>query len=75
MSKRIKDLLKHGAGKLRTKGPHTGGERLWQSFEWETFILAWKRSGVYPEPHDLEVAIGLRFRDLAGGLPFANVRL
>jgi len=75
LHKRISDLLKHAAGQTSTSGPHKGGERLWQCVGWESFTLAWKGTGPYPEPHDLEVAIGRRFERLAGQLPFANVRL
>ena len=75
LHKRISDLLKHAAGQTSTSGPHKGGERLWQCVGWESFKLAWKGTGPYPEPHDLEVAIGRRFERLAGQLPFANVRL
>jgi hypothetical protein len=41
----------------------------------QQFVLAWKATEPYPEPHNLEVAIGLRFALLAGRLPFANERL
>jgi hypothetical protein len=75
LHKRIDDLLKHGGGKISASGPHKGGERLWQCIGWDVFTLAWKACGPYPEPHDLEVAIGERFLRLAGQLPFANVRL
>lgn len=75
LRKRIGDLLKHGAGKLSSSGPHKGGERVWQCAGWQQFVLAWKATGPYPEPHNLEVAIGLRFALLAGRLPFANERL
>jgi hypothetical protein len=37
--------------------------------------IATGRPTPYPEPHDLEVAIGERFLRLTGQLPFANVRL
>ena len=75
LHKRIDDLLKHGGGKITASGPHKGGERLWQCVGWEDFTLAWKTCGPYPEPHDLEVAIGERYLRLTGQLPFANVRL
>ncbi len=75
LARRLNDLLRHGAGRITTKGPHKGGENLWQCRGWETFTLAWKQTGGYPEPHTLEVAIGERFVKLAGGLPFANARL
>jgi hypothetical protein len=75
LHKRLRDLLKHGAGMLSANGPHKGGERLWQCVGWEDFSLAWAATGPYPEPHELEVAIGERFVALAGALPFANVRL
>lgn len=75
LSKRLSDLLKHGAGQISTSGPHKGRERLWQCVGWEAFTLAWKKCGPYPEPHDFEVAIGRRFEKLTGQLPFANVRL
>jgi len=74
LHKRIGDL-EHGAGQISTSGPHKGGERLWQCIGWETFTLAWKQTGPYPEPHNVEVAIGQRFYVLAEELPFANVRL
>jgi hypothetical protein len=75
LRKRVGDLLKHGGGQITDRGPHKGGERLWQCRGWDDFPLAWRRCGDFPEPHDLEVAIGRRFERLAGGLPFANVRL
>lgn len=75
LSKRISDLLKHGGGRISSNGPHKGGERLWQCVGWENFTLAWRTCGPYPEPHELEVAIGQRFQRLTGQLPFANVRL
>ncbi len=75
LRKRLGDLLNHGAGLITASGPHKGGERLWQCVGWESFTLAWKATGPYPAPHDLEVAIRMRFAELAGGLPFANVRL
>jgi len=75
LHKRLSDLLKHGGGNITASGPHKGGERLWQCAGWEDFTLAWKTSGPYPEPHDLEVAIGERFLRLTGQLPLANVRL
>jgi hypothetical protein len=75
LQSRIDDLLKHGGGRISSNGPHKGGERLWQCVGWDVFTLAWKTSGPFPEPHDLEVAIGKRFIRLTGHLPFANVRL
>ena len=72
---RIGDLLKHGAGQISASGPHKGGERIWQCVGWDSFTLAWKPTGPYPEPHNLEVAIGQRFERLTEHLPFANVRL
>ncbi len=75
LSKRLRDLLRHGAGLISTTGPHKGGERLWQCVGWESFELAWMPTDPYPEPHECEVAIGERFLELTGALPFANVRL
>lgn len=75
LHKRIKDLLRHGAGHIADRGPHKGGERVWQCRGWKAFRLAWKATSGYPEPHCLEVAIGRRFAELAGKLPFANERL
>jgi len=75
LHKRIKDLLRHGAGRTTDRGPHKGGERLWQCRGWQQFRVAWKVTGGYPEPHCFEVAIGCRFAELAGKLPFANERL
>jgi hypothetical protein len=75
LGKRIGDLLRHGSGQVSSSGPHKGGERLWQCADWEDFQLAWKPTGPYPQPHDLEVAIGERFLRLTGQLPFCNARL
>jgi hypothetical protein len=60
---------------ISASGPHKGGERLWQCSGWENFVSAWLPTGPYPEPHDWEVAIGERFLELTGALPFANVRI
>jgi len=38
---RLDDLLKHGAGEISDRGPHKGGERIWQCRGWESFTLAW----------------------------------
>jgi hypothetical protein len=75
LHKRIRDLLRHGAGAINASGPHKGGERIWQCVGWDSFTLAWKPTGAYPEPHNLEVAIGRRFEVLTGQLTFANLRL
>jgi hypothetical protein len=75
LRKRLEDLLKHGAGSITSSGPHKGGERIWQCVGWEKFTLAWRPTGPYPEPHNLEVAIGNRFVELTGSYPFANEQL
>jgi len=71
----MSDLLRHGAGRVSANGAHAGGERVWQCKDWEDFQLAWKTTEEHPSPHELEVAIGRRFEEMTGKLPFANVRL
>lgn len=69
---RLTDLIRHGNGKTSERGPHKGGEILWQLGGVENFRLWILPTEGPPIPRQLEKGILVRFRELAGMLPFAN---
>lgn len=72
LQKRLTDLKKHGSGKITDRGPHKGGEILWQLKQYESFSLWVLPTGGPPTPRDMENTILHSFYNMVGGLPFAN---
>ena len=73
LRKRLGDLLDHCAGKTSKKGPHKGGEIIWQFAAYDSSLLRAMPTGSPPEPRDTERRLLAEFRELHGALPFANV--
>ncbi len=69
---RLNDLLNHGNGKVTDRGPHKGGEILWQLLDYEDFSLWILPTDGPPMPRDMEHEILTEFHRLTGKLPFAN---
>jgi hypothetical protein len=72
LKERITDLLKHGRGKTTDRGPHKGGEILWQLEGYERFELWILPTEDPPIPRNTERALIKSFEDATGRLPFAN---
>jgi len=72
LSKRLNDLLRHGNGKTTKRGPHKGGEILWQLKNYENFhIWILPVHGGF-SPRDMETTLLIKFKRKMGKLPFAN---
>ncbi len=69
---RIRDLVRHSAGKTTDRGPHQGGEIVWQLDGYEDFVIAWVPTDGPPEPRSLEAGLIAAFEAARGQLPFAN---
>ncbi|MGV2287838.1 hypothetical protein AAHK20_03930 [Trinickia sp. YCB016] len=72
LRKRLGDLLDHCAGKTSKKGPHKGGEIIWQFAAYDSLLLRAMPTGSPPEPRDTARRLLAEFRELHGALPFAN---
>ena len=72
LRKRLSDLLCHGRGKTSDRGPHKGGEILWQLVGYDEFEIWVQPTGLPPEPRDEEMRLLQSFYDEHGSLPFAN---
>lgn len=75
LAERLDDLLRHSSGKTSTRGPHSGGEILWQlSGSDDLSIWAISTDGP-PAPKTLETALLRTFKKVKRKLPFANRQL
>lgn len=72
LRKRLKDLLRHAAGETTDRGPHRGGEILWQLAGYERFTIMAMATEEPPAPRTLEQKLLARFRERHGALPFGN---
>lgn len=75
LKKRLNDLLRHGNGKITDRGPHKGGEILWQLLDYKDFTLWVLPTNGPPVPRDYENQILQKFCEKMGKLPFANRQL
>jgi hypothetical protein len=75
LRKRLNDLIRHGCGKTTDRGPHRGGEILWQLANYESFILEVIPTGDPPVPRQLERNLLAAFVRNHGQLPFSNRQL
>jgi len=69
---RLRQLIRHGQGHTTDRGPHKGGEILWQLEGFESFTLWVMPTGDPPEPRETEKRLLLSFERQTGKLPFAN---
>ncbi len=72
LRKRLSDLLRHGRGNTTDRGPHRGGEIMWQLFGYEQFEIWAKPTGDPPIPRQLEKELLADFVNRYSKLPFAN---
>ena len=72
LRQRLTDLKKHGFGNITDRGPHKGGEIMWQLNEYKIFSLLILPTEGPPTPRNLENKILHAFYDKMGKLPFAN---
>jgi hypothetical protein len=69
---RLGDLLEHGRGHTTDRGPHKGGEILWQLKGYEDFTLWARQTAGPPAPRQYEENLIRGFVGQTGKLPFAN---
>lgn len=72
LRKRLSDLIRHGKGLTTERGPHKGGEILWQLKGYEEFSIWVKPTGNPPRPRETELELLNQFFAATGKLPFAN---
>lgn len=72
LRQRLKDLLRHGSGDTTERGPHRGGESLWQLAGYDRFNVLVLTTGLPPEPKTVEETLLEKFRKRFGALPFGN---
>lgn len=75
LAERLDDLLRHANGKTYTRGPHSGGEILWQLSDYDDFTIWALPTDGPPAPRTLETALLRTFKKVEGKLPFANRQL
>ncbi|RJP63345.1 MAG: hypothetical protein C4543_00640 [Ignavibacteriales bacterium] len=72
LKKRINDLIKHANGATSDRGPHKGGEIIWQLNGFEEFKVWIYPTGLPPEPRIIEEKLIRRFFNQTSKLPFGN---
>ncbi len=74
LRERIADLARHAAGRTTPKGPHCGGEIVWQLGGYQSFRVFAAPTADPPAPRDAELALLDTFIKAHGRLPFGNRR-
>lgn len=73
LRKRLNDLIRHASGRTSDRGPHKGGEIIWQLRNYESFAITAAATDGPPVPRQMETALLDQFMSAHGGsLPFAN---
>ncbi len=72
LKKRLRSLIRHGSGHTTDRGPHKGGEILWQLVGYEGFGVWIYPTDPPPAPRDSERELLKSFYCQSGKLPFAN---
>ena len=75
LRKRLDELLKHAQWQTTDRGPHKGGEIVWQLHGYDQFHLWAAQTGDPPVPRQREKTLLRQFTEAHGSLPFANRRL
>jgi hypothetical protein len=75
LRKRLNDLLKHVSGLTTDRGPHKGGEIVWQLRDYHEFHLWAAQTDDPPVPREIEETLLRQFVEAHGTLPFANRQL
>jgi hypothetical protein len=71
---RLRQLLRHADGKTNDRGPHKGGEILWQLRGHRDFVVVAAPVAGEETPRGVEAALLTAFQARHGKLPFANRR-
>lgn len=72
LKKRLRSLIRHGSGHTTDRGPHKGGEILWQLIGYERFGIWAYPTDPPPAPRNIEQELLKSFHRRSGKLPFAN---
>jgi|GEM_PF-988227 len=72
LKSRLIDLINHSKGLITDRGPHKGGEIIWQLRGNENFEIWVLPTGNPPEPRNKEEKLLNQFFQITGKLPFAN---
>lgn len=72
LNSRLTDLINHSKGLISDRGPHKGGEIIWQLKGYENFEIWILATGNPPEPRNMEEKLLKQFYHITGKLPFAN---
>jgi hypothetical protein len=72
LKSRLTDLINHSKGLISDRGPHKGGEIIWQLKGFENFEIWILPTGNPPEPRNMEEKLLKQFFQITGQLPFAN---
>jgi len=72
LKNRLRDLLNHASGKVSDRGPHKGGEIIWQLLGYEDFEVMIMPTGNPPFPSMVEENLLKSFYGVTGKLPFGN---
>jgi len=72
LRKRLYDLIRHAAGKTTDRGPHKGGEIVWQLKGYKDFSVWALSTPEPPAPRDTEAKLLKAFEARYGSLPFGN---
>ncbi|MBM3254521.1 MAG: hypothetical protein FJZ16_09730 [Candidatus Omnitrophica bacterium] len=76
LKKRLMDLIRHSLGKTSRKGPHRGGEIIWQLTGYQKFEVGYIPTDNPPAPKQKEeYLLRLFLQTKKGKLPFANRKL
>ena len=74
LKSRLTDLINHSKGLVTDRGPHKGGEILWQLKGYENFTIWVLPTDNPPTPREMEENLLKSFYQITGTLPFANRR-
>jgi hypothetical protein len=72
LRKRLRDLLRHASGHTNNRGPHKGGEIVWQLRDSLQFHVWAVQTADPPVSRQLEETLLKQFVEAHGTLPFAN---
>ncbi len=72
LRERLNQMRNHCLGKTTDRGPHKGGEILWQVRGHQSFEVLALPTGEAPITRVWERSLITRFKQLTGRLPFAN---
>lgn len=72
LKSRLTDLINHSKGLITDRGPHKGGEIIWQLKGYENFEIWILSTSNPPDPRNMEEKLLKQFYHTTGKLPFAN---